>query len=80
MAEQAKVGGAIARLQVPTLVIHGGDDRLVPPAASAALAGLPDCTRKVYPGLVHELHNEPESDAVLGDIVAWIRDRVGRMD
>jgi acylglycerol lipase len=80
LAEQGKVSDALADLRVPTLVIHGGDDRLVPPAASAALAGLPDCTRKVYPGLVHELHNEPESDQVLGDIVAWIRDRAGRMD
>jgi acylglycerol lipase len=80
LAEQAKVGQAVRRLRVPTLVIHGGDDRLVPPAASAVLQGLPDCTRKVYPGLVHELHNEPESDQVLTDIVAWIRDRVGQMD
>jgi acylglycerol lipase len=80
LAEQANVGEAIKRLHVPTLVIHGGDDRLVPPAASAVLQGLPDCTRKVYPGLVHELHNEPESDAVLGDIVDWIGERVGRMD
>ena len=80
LAEQANVGDALDRLHVPTLAIHGGDDRLVPPAASAVLQGLPDCTRKVYPGLVHELHNEPESDAVLGDIVGWIRERVGRMD
>jgi len=80
LEEQGRVGGGLDRLKVPTLVIHGGDDRLVPPASSAALQGLPDCTRKVYPGLVHELHNEPESDEVLGDIVAWIRDRVGRID
>jgi alpha-beta hydrolase superfamily lysophospholipase len=80
LAEQGKVGEAINRLRVPTLVIHGGDDRLVPPAASAVLQGLPDCTRKVYPGLVHELHNEPESEEVLGDIVAWVRERVDGID
>jgi alpha-beta hydrolase superfamily lysophospholipase len=26
----------------------------------------------VYPGLRHEMHNEPEKDAVIGDTIAWI--------
>ena len=71
---------SLDRLSIPTLVIHGGDDRLVPTATSEPFEGRRAVTRRVYPGVRHELHNEPESDEVLGDIVAWIRDRVGRMD
>ena len=33
-------------------------------------------TRRTYPGLRHELHNEPESEEVVEDVIAWIRDHV----
>ena len=26
----------------------------------------------VYPGIRHELHNEPEGPAIIADIIAWI--------
>ena len=26
---------------------------------------------KIYPGLFHEIYNEPERDAVLDDLVGW---------
>jgi alpha-beta hydrolase superfamily lysophospholipase len=29
--------------------------------------------RRTYPGLRHELHNEPEGAAVLDDVVDWLR-------
>jgi alpha-beta hydrolase superfamily lysophospholipase len=28
--------------------------------------------RKLYPGLRHELHNEPEGDQVLSDVADWL--------
>jgi len=71
--EQARVRSTIARLTVPALVIHGSDDRLVPPSASVPLADLPGVTRRTYPGLRHETHNEPEGRAVIDDVVAWLR-------
>jgi alpha-beta hydrolase superfamily lysophospholipase len=64
------------RMRVPTLVIHGAEDELVPPAASAPLAAVAVCQRKLYPGYRHELHNEPDGDAVLADVVAWLDDRL----
>jgi alpha-beta hydrolase superfamily lysophospholipase len=79
-AEQDRVRRELRRLRVPTLVIHGGEDRIVPTETSAVLETLPECDRRVYAGVRHELHNEPESDAVLGDVVSWIRHRVRRMD
>ncbi len=78
-AEQRRVADALARLSMPTLVVHGGDDRLVPTASSEALEDRPGVTRRVYPGFRHELHNEPDGPRVVNDVVAWIRERVSRM-
>lgn len=60
-------------LTVPTFVQHGGDDTLVPTASSEPLAAVPGASRTVYPGLRHEIFNEPVHDAVLDDLVAWLR-------
>ncbi len=78
-AEQGRVLTGLARLSVPTLVVHGGEDQLVPPAASEPLEGRPGVTRRVYPGFRHELHNEPDGPRVVNDVVAWIRERVSRL-
>ncbi len=78
-AEQRRVAAALDRLSIQTLVVHGGDDRLVPTATSAALEGRPGVTRRVHPGFRHELHNEPDGPRVVNDVIAWIRERVSRM-
>lgn len=70
--------GNVHQLQVPAYVLHGGDDRLVPPSASEPLAGVPGVTRVVAPGLRHEVLNEPEGPALLGDIVTWIDGHLAR--
>jgi len=77
-AEQERVAAALDRLNLPTLVIHGSDDKIVPTSASARLEGLPGVTRRLYPDIRHELHNEPEGPAVLDDVVAWLRDNLPR--
>jgi acylglycerol lipase len=61
------------RLNVPTLVIHGGADTLVPTAGSEPLAALPGVERRVLPDLRHESLNEPEGPKVVAGIVDWIR-------
>jgi alpha-beta hydrolase superfamily lysophospholipase len=66
----------LARLNVPTLVIHGGADTLVPTAVSEPLAGLPGVERRVMPDLRHETLNEPEGPEVVAQIVAWLRAHV----
>ena len=76
LAEQRRVAAGLDRLAIPTLVIHGGDDRLVPTASSEAFEGRRGVTRRVYDGVRHELHNEPEAEVVLDDVVAWIRANV----
>jgi acylglycerol lipase len=73
--EQARVRAHAREIGGPTLVLHGLDDGLVPPAASEVFEGAPGVERRTYPGLRHELHNEPAGPSVLDDIAAWIRDR-----
>lgn len=70
--EQDRLAPRHGTIDIPTLVIHGADDELVEPAASAPLAASGSVTRKVYPGLRHEMHNEPEAADVLGDVTDWI--------
>jgi len=73
--EQARVQAHLARtgpVPIPTYVLHGADDRIVPVSASATLTGRPNVTRRVYPGLRHEMHNEPDAAAVIGDTIAWL--------
>ena len=76
LAEQARVRRDYRGLPpIPMLVLHGLDDGLVPPAASEILAALPNAERRTYPGLRHELHNEPEGPQILDEVIAWIRER-----
>jgi alpha-beta hydrolase superfamily lysophospholipase len=66
-------------LTAPLLVVHGSDDRLIPVDGSRRLVecvGSTDVELKVYPGLYHEVFNEPERDQVLGDVVSWIVTRL----
>lgn len=72
-AEQDRLAPHHGDILIPTLVIHGADDELVQPAASAGLAASPSVFRKLYPGLRHELHNEPEGGQVIGDVLDWIQ-------
>ncbi|WP_100500337.1 alpha/beta hydrolase [Geodermatophilus chilensis] len=75
MATALAMPRRLPALTLPLLVLHGTADRLVPPAASEVVrahAGSPDLTLRIYEGLFHEPHNEPEKDDVLADVVAWL--------
>lgn len=68
----ASTKAALDRVRVPAYVLHGAEDRLVPPSASEALGRLPEVTRKVWDGLRHECMNEPEQGEVLAAIAEWL--------
>ncbi len=75
LREQARVQARLAALDalpIPTYVLHGEGDPIVPVSASATLEGKRNVTRRVYPRLVHEMHNEPESAQVIGDTQDFI--------
>ncbi len=62
-------------IQVPLLIAHGEADPLCDVEGSRAFSGaLPPGRGELvtYPGLLHEILNEPEWRQVLGDICAWL--------
>ncbi len=64
-----------AEVTLPLLTMHGDADKLTSPDGSTefhAGAGSSDKTLKIYPGLFHEIFNEPERDAVLADLGTWL--------
>ena len=65
---------------LPTLVLHGEDDTLVPTEVSAGLDRLANVERRVYPGLRHGSINEPEGIRMLEDLASWARNRIARDD
>jgi alpha-beta hydrolase superfamily lysophospholipase len=63
-----------AEFPVPFLLMHGGEDKLGFPSGSqefAARAGAKG-TLKIWPGLYHEIHNEPEKEQVFQVMLDWL--------
>jgi alpha-beta hydrolase superfamily lysophospholipase len=76
---QEEVRGNAASIDVPILIMHGGDDTLCAPEGSQYLydqVSSADKTLKIYPSYFHEIHNEPGHITVVNDIEAWISERV----
>lgn len=71
---QVALRGMAAQLQVPTLMLVAGQDRLVSSEASLAFAQAAGSTVEVrrYPDLYHEMFLEPERQQVLSDIGNWL--------
>lgn len=73
-ASMAQLEREAGDLKLPLLILHGGEDRMVSPEGSKFLyetARSDDKTLKVYPGLYHEIFNEPERDEILADVLNW---------
>ncbi len=73
---QALLPGLTA-MPIPTYVLHGSADPIVPVGVTTVLEGKGNVTRRVHEGLRHECHHEPEQAEVLAEVVAWIRSQVG---
>lgn len=68
-------------LRLPLLFIHGGDDRVTCARASHELyerVASKDKTLSLYPDARHETHNDLCRERVLGEICAWISERLPR--
>lgn len=63
---------AMSRLDVPTLVLHGGHDSIVPSTCTVELGALEVVDRRFYPRLRHELLSEPEGPRIVAEIADWI--------
>ena len=66
----------LARLAIPTYVMHGADDQLVPARSTRPLADLAPVTRRTYPALRHELFNEPAQLTILQELADWLTEHL----
>ncbi len=64
----------LKKIDVPTLIIHGDDDQIVPIADSALLSSkiVKNATLKIYPGAPHGL-TATHKDQVNADLLSFIR-------
>ena len=64
----------LKKIDIPTLVLHGDDDQIVPIADSALLSSklIKKATLKVYPGAPHGLM-VTHKDQLNNDLLAFIR-------
>ncbi|MFW6274345.1 MAG: alpha/beta hydrolase [Spirochaetota bacterium] len=70
---------ALAAVSLPVLLLHGGGDTVVPPENSQIVMesiSSEDKTRKLFPGLYHEIHKEAERREVFATIIDWLNARV----
>ena len=60
--------------ELPVLFMHGELDKLGYADGSREFSGKikGDCTLKIWPGMYHEVHNEPEKDQVLDYLCKWL--------
>jgi len=63
---------------LPLLLMHGGDDKIISVEASHEFAGMikENCTLKIWDGLYHEIHNEPEKEEVFKFLIDWLDKKV----
>jgi alpha-beta hydrolase superfamily lysophospholipase len=69
----------VPEIKLPTLILYGAADGICPTEGSVMLGrriGASEVTVKSYPGLYHEILNEPEREQVMDDLCAWLRDHV----
>lgn len=64
-----------AEFSLPLLIMHGSADRKTSPEASRDfsehISG--NCTYKLWEGLYHEIHNEPEQQEVFDFLIKWLK-------
>ena len=75
----ARIQAAAPRFPLPLLVLHGSEDRMVPPDGSRAFVarvGHPDHELCEYPGAYHVLFADLDRERVLTDVEQWITARL----
>ncbi len=66
------------RLTLPLLLMHGSADQLTSPEASREFCEKAGeaCTLRLWEGMYHEVHNEPEKAQVYRVVKAWLDDHL----
>jgi alpha-beta hydrolase superfamily lysophospholipase len=74
-----RVARRLESVRLPLLVLHGEADVVASPDGARMVyerTCSADKTLTIYPGLYHEIFNEPEKDVVIGDVVTWLLARL----
>jgi lysophospholipase len=69
----------LGRIRMPLLAMHGANDTLTFPSGTRALferASSEDKTLKLWPGMKHEIFNEPDRREVIRFMLDWIDVRI----
>ncbi|MBI5900029.1 MAG: lysophospholipase [Rhodocyclales bacterium] len=72
---------AAASLHLPVYLFHGDADRLTDPQGSREIFqawGGADKTLRIWPGSRHETLNDLEREAVVGELLSWVRMQCGK--
>lgn len=72
--------GKFSQVDIPFLIVHGGDDIVCDPGCAEQLynsAATKDKTLRIYPGLWHQLVGESDENVelVFGEVVDWLLTR-----
>ena len=67
-----------SEFSLPLLLMHGGDDKIISVKVSHEFANTKskNCTLKIWDGLYHEIHNEPEKEEVFKFLLDWLDKKV----
>ncbi|MDX2006225.1 MAG: alpha/beta hydrolase [Meiothermus sp.] len=79
MAAVERVKTQAGRIQVPLLLVHGGADRMnLPQGVQGWVGGVGSADKelKLYPGNLHEVHNDYDAPKLMEDVRGWIEQRV----
>ena len=79
MATAGTLVERLPEITIPVQVMHGSSDLLIPVEAyRAVVAGVSstDVVARLWPGLFHEIFNEPTGGAVVGALVSWVSARL----
>ena len=70
--------GGLNGLRLPTLVLHGAADSIIPPRVSVPLASIPGVQRREFPDFRHEIFNEEGGVAATTAVADWIESHLPR--
>ena len=78
MSTVERVFARAADFHTPLLLMHGTTDRVTYAHGSQEFAALvpENCTLKLWDGLYHEIHNEPEQNEVFAFMIDWMNSQL----